>query len=207
MNSQPRDILYLIISFLVYTPDTAALGRTCKTLDRIPQWYERSGHCSPHNWYKVSEKEYCYFYQDGRIKHDTRLIEGTSTYSLCRSGVPIYSCLSQLGAFIGTDSGASSLRMRGSVPVSFEEYIGFKVITVNYNHADEIEVLVREPEEGEMIASYLFGAYTRKIHSWCLYSQGPHHVVWRIPRKDGSGVDVVLRGRIVHGIFHKQQRK
>jgi hypothetical protein len=64
LSSQPRDILYLIISFLAYTPDTAVLGRTCQTLDHVPQWYEHSGHCQPHNEYVQNSARYV----DGKLK-------------------------------------------------------------------------------------------------------------------------------------------
>jgi hypothetical protein len=63
---QPRDILYSIISFLEYTPDTARLGRACKTLDRIPNWYERSWHRQPHQLHRIENTNYFYF-EDGRI--------------------------------------------------------------------------------------------------------------------------------------------
>jgi hypothetical protein len=62
---QPRDILYSIISFLEYTPDTARLGRACKTLDCIPNWYERSGHRQPHQVHEISNEGYFYAV-DGR---------------------------------------------------------------------------------------------------------------------------------------------
>jgi hypothetical protein len=52
---QSTDIWHLIISFLEYTPHTARLGRTCHTLDRIPNWYERSGHTQPHDRWDIVE--------------------------------------------------------------------------------------------------------------------------------------------------------
>jgi hypothetical protein len=67
MNKQPRDILYCIIAYLAYTPDTARLGRVCKQLDSVPHWYERSGHVQPHERYVISELV-CGYYVDGRVK-------------------------------------------------------------------------------------------------------------------------------------------
>jgi hypothetical protein len=58
---QPSDILYCIIAYLAYTPDTARLGRVCKRVDSFPHWYERSGHLQPHNEYMIKPHEVAYF--------------------------------------------------------------------------------------------------------------------------------------------------
>jgi hypothetical protein len=67
LSQQPRDILYCIIAYLAYTPDTARLGRVCKQLDSLPRCYECSGHTRPHHEYVITDGKAIY-YQDGAEK-------------------------------------------------------------------------------------------------------------------------------------------
>jgi hypothetical protein len=48
LTRSPSDILRYIVSFLVYTPDTARLSRVNQTLARTPRLYPASAHCQPH---------------------------------------------------------------------------------------------------------------------------------------------------------------
>jgi hypothetical protein len=101
MNSQPRDILYLIIAYLEYTPDTARLGRVCKYLDSIPCWYERSGHLQPHNEYR-NEYKAIFRYMDGQVKERFSSSVTGKSQSLWRHPVTHY--LSAQGRVVQQDS-------------------------------------------------------------------------------------------------------
>jgi hypothetical protein len=85
MNRQPRDILYLIIAYLEYTPDTARLGRVCKYMDSIPCWYERSGHRRPHG-IQIDWDDYV-LYQDGKIKEFIWNAADCNSYYRCSSNI------------------------------------------------------------------------------------------------------------------------
>jgi hypothetical protein len=101
MNSQPRDILYLIIAYLEYTPDTARLGRVCKYLDSIPCWYERSGHLQPHNEYR-NEYKGINRYMDGQVKERFSSSLTGETQSLWRH--PVTHFLSAQGRLVQQNS-------------------------------------------------------------------------------------------------------
>jgi hypothetical protein len=82
LGCQPNDVLYLIASFLEYTPDTARWGRTSQRFDTIPRWYERSGHRSPHNKYVVitcSERGLLSYYEDGKEKYTWAMMGSTGS--------------------------------------------------------------------------------------------------------------------------------
>jgi hypothetical protein len=95
LSSQPRDILHCIIAYLIYTSDTARLGRTCKRLDRVPNWYERSGHLHPHETFFVFGTV-SHYYVDGRmvegIANDS-YDDGTTQYCGSRTSQKIESWL------------------------------------------------------------------------------------------------------------------
>jgi hypothetical protein len=66
LTALPSDLLRLIVSFLVYTPDTARLSRVNRTLDRTPRLYPSSAHRYPHDVHLPRVE--CYFlcyYRDG----------------------------------------------------------------------------------------------------------------------------------------------
>jgi hypothetical protein len=102
LSSQPRDILYLIISFLAYTPDTAALGRTSQTLDRVPQWYERSGHHQPHNEYEVGQSGEFVRYVDRKPK-EWLYADYSTPFLQCIRRPYITHCVNSKGRLIKQD--------------------------------------------------------------------------------------------------------
>jgi hypothetical protein len=76
LTQSPSDILRHIVSFLLYTPDTARLSRVNRALDRTPRLYPASAHQRHHNFTpplhfplpKTGQTVSCRW-QDGQMKY------------------------------------------------------------------------------------------------------------------------------------------
>jgi hypothetical protein len=175
MNQQPRDILYLIISFLAYTPDTARFGRVCKYIDSIPGWYERSGHVQPHDEYKETGQ----YYRDGRAS------VGYIQNQLDDRGRLVMQEHVYQG---GYDAQLIHLNAETGMPIGLKTLVGedATVITLQDRHRLRVELLQMNPMR--LVAFLYFHSQTRTLQRMQAVTG------FDVEEKGGSNLDNYDRG-------------